>query len=160
MLVAQTYSLRRYTYSQILSLSSILTSLQELCLGIQGQDCSTVIVIQSGDLCTSIAQNAGIPLSTLLSNNPNVNSDCSNIYPGEVSTAPCGAVLPNHSTCFEKAHVFSTGPLHLQHRLSIQLVNGASHDLVSCAFVSFASLVHGVVSHISESSLEVLNAMR
>ncbi|KAI0049667.1 carbohydrate-binding module family 50 protein [Auriscalpium vulgare] len=55
-----------------------------LCLGITGQDCSTVHVVVSGDSCGVITDAAGIPLSTLLANNPNINSDCSNIYPGEV----------------------------------------------------------------------------
>ena len=55
-----------------------------LCLGITGQDCDVVSVVASGDSCTTIADAAGIPLSTLLNNNPNVNSQCSNIYPGEV----------------------------------------------------------------------------
>ena len=58
--------------------------LQLLCLGLDGQDCTTVAVIQAGDSCSAIADNAGIPVTTLLVNNPNVNSECSNIYPGEV----------------------------------------------------------------------------
>ena len=57
---------------------------QVLCLGLVGKDCTTVVTIQSGDSCSSIATTAGIPVSTLLANNPNVNSDCTNIYPGEV----------------------------------------------------------------------------
>ncbi|CAL1696891.1 unnamed protein product [Somion occarium] len=55
-----------------------------LCLGITGQDCTTVHVIAEGDFCASIAGNAGIPISTLLANNPNVNADCSNLGIGEV----------------------------------------------------------------------------
>jgi hypothetical protein len=57
---------------------------ENLCLGLVGEDCDTVVTIQSGDSCSSIATAANIPVSTLLSNNPNVNTDCSNIYPGEV----------------------------------------------------------------------------
>ncbi|ETW84901.1 hypothetical protein HETIRDRAFT_426061 [Heterobasidion irregulare TC 32-1] len=55
-----------------------------LCLGVVGQDCTTTHTVVSGDFCASIAGAAGIDASTLLANNPNVNSDCSNIYPGEV----------------------------------------------------------------------------
>ncbi|KAF5361125.1 hypothetical protein D9758_009073 [Tetrapyrgos nigripes] len=55
-----------------------------LCLGDLGKDCSTVTVVKSGDECATIANKAGIPLATLLHNNPNVDADCSNIYPGEV----------------------------------------------------------------------------
>ncbi|KAH9964190.1 hypothetical protein BC827DRAFT_56327 [Russula dissimulans] len=55
-----------------------------LCLGLNGQDCTTVAVVKAGDSCGTIANTAGIPVTTLLANNPNVNSGCSNIYPGEV----------------------------------------------------------------------------
>lgn len=58
--------------------------LQPLCLGITGQDCQNVTVVQSGDFCALIADNAGIDVTTLLANNPNVNSGCTNIYVGEV----------------------------------------------------------------------------
>ena len=57
---------------------------QVLCLGIQNQDCSTVYVVQQGDTCSSITGTASISLSTLMANNPPINSDCTNIYPGEV----------------------------------------------------------------------------
>ncbi|TCD71388.1 hypothetical protein EIP91_010094 [Steccherinum ochraceum] len=55
-----------------------------ICLGVEGQDCTTVHVIAEGEFCFEIAGNAGISLDTLLANNPNVNSDCSNIGVGEV----------------------------------------------------------------------------
>ncbi|TDL26006.1 hypothetical protein BD410DRAFT_560764 [Rickenella mellea] len=57
---------------------------EPLCLGIVGQDCSATHVVASGDSCPVIAQNANIPTSTLLANNPNVFANCTNIYPGEV----------------------------------------------------------------------------
>ncbi|OCH91733.1 hypothetical protein OBBRIDRAFT_791959 [Obba rivulosa] len=57
---------------------------EQLCLGITGQDCETVHVVQAGDSCTSIADAAGISVSTLLSNNLNVNPICTNIGIGEV----------------------------------------------------------------------------
>ncbi|KAI0317179.1 hypothetical protein OF83DRAFT_173397 [Amylostereum chailletii] len=55
-----------------------------LCLGLAGQDCTTVAVVQDGDTCVSIANEAGIALNTLLANNPNVNAQCTNIGVGEV----------------------------------------------------------------------------
>ncbi|KAH7919527.1 hypothetical protein BV22DRAFT_1050981 [Leucogyrophana mollusca] len=55
-----------------------------ICLGITGQDCNVTYVMQSGDTCSSIAAAAGIPVSTFLTNNPNVNPICTNIYPDEV----------------------------------------------------------------------------
>ncbi|PIL31050.1 hypothetical protein GSI_05746 [Ganoderma sinense ZZ0214-1] len=57
---------------------------ESLCLGITGQDCDVTHVVVSGDNCEAIAQAAGTTLDILLANNPNVDSDCSNIYPGEV----------------------------------------------------------------------------
>ena len=55
-----------------------------LCLGLIGQDCTTVAVVNSGDTCTSIAVNARTSLATLFANNPNVDANCDNIRPGEV----------------------------------------------------------------------------
>jgi len=57
---------------------------ENLCLGLVGEDCDSVAPVQSGDSCSSIATAANITMATLIANNPNVNADCSNIYPGEV----------------------------------------------------------------------------
>ncbi|TFY80179.1 hypothetical protein EWM64_g3837 [Hericium alpestre] len=55
-----------------------------LCLGLQGEDCTTTFVVGSTDTCATITTAYNISLATVLANNPNVNSVCSNIYPGEV----------------------------------------------------------------------------
>ncbi|KAG1798629.1 uncharacterized protein HD556DRAFT_1440328 [Suillus plorans] len=55
-----------------------------ICLGIKGHDCKVTHVVKGGETCHSIADAVGIPEKTLLTNNPNVGSDCSSIYPGEV----------------------------------------------------------------------------
>ncbi|KIO32599.1 carbohydrate-binding module family 50 protein, partial [Tulasnella calospora MUT 4182] len=52
---------------------------QTLCLGLSEGDCQTTYVVESGDSCWLIATNHGIDIETLLSNNLQVNSDCSNI---------------------------------------------------------------------------------
>ncbi|KAG1798630.1 uncharacterized protein HD556DRAFT_1440329 [Suillus plorans] len=57
---------------------------QIICLGLSGQDCDVTHVMGAGDTCQSVADAAGIPISTLLTNNPNVNSNCDNVYTGEV----------------------------------------------------------------------------
>ncbi|KDR71095.1 hypothetical protein GALMADRAFT_159608 [Galerina marginata CBS 339.88] len=67
-----------------------------LCLGLEGQDCSTVHVVQAIDGCDTISAQASISFGDLLTNNPNINAGCTNIYVGEVlcvapvanSTAP------------------------------------------------------------------------
>ncbi|KAL4258904.1 LysM domain-containing protein [Pleurotus pulmonarius] len=57
---------------------------QEICLRRACLSCSTVHVVESGDTCTSIASNAGISIPTLIASNPNLDSGCTNVYPGEV----------------------------------------------------------------------------
>lgn len=59
-------------------------SLQPLCLGIVGQDCDITHVVQPGDNCDTIAQQAKTTRQILLANNPNVNTACTNINLGEV----------------------------------------------------------------------------
>ena len=76
------YSLKICTPSSVLLANGCLA--QDLCLGLVGQDCSIVATVQSGDSCSSIATAANIDPSVLHANNPNVNANCTNIYPGEV----------------------------------------------------------------------------
>ncbi|KAF8519385.1 hypothetical protein BU17DRAFT_47819 [Hysterangium stoloniferum] len=56
---------------------------EHLCLGAVGHDCTTVAVVQPGDTCIAISVSAGIALSLLLQNNPNVDSNCDNLLVGE-----------------------------------------------------------------------------
>jgi LysM repeat protein len=60
--------------------------LQVLCLGLTGEDCTQTYVIQEGDYCWAIATSHDIDVNTLLVNNPNLDSECSNIYAGEVTS--------------------------------------------------------------------------
>ncbi|KJA16072.1 carbohydrate-binding module family 50 protein [Hypholoma sublateritium FD-334 SS-4] len=55
-----------------------------LCLGLVGQDCDTVHVVASGDICDTIASQANITTAVLLADNPNVDAACTNIHIGEV----------------------------------------------------------------------------
>ena len=57
---------------------------QVICLGLVGQDCKTVHVVQNGDSCPTIASQANITTGELLTDNPNVSAGCTNIYVGEV----------------------------------------------------------------------------
>ncbi|KAH7918401.1 hypothetical protein BV22DRAFT_1076251 [Leucogyrophana mollusca] len=54
------------------------------CLGWQGEDCSTTYVVQANDDCDIISNAAGINNTILYLNNPQINTDCTNIYIGEV----------------------------------------------------------------------------
>lgn len=57
---------------------------QIICLARTSLNCSPVVVVESGNTCTSIATQAGITFADVLNNNPNVNPNCSNIFPGLV----------------------------------------------------------------------------
>ncbi|KAH6873669.1 hypothetical protein BKA70DRAFT_1129908, partial [Coprinopsis sp. MPI-PUGE-AT-0042] len=57
---------------------------QIICLARTNLNCSPVAVVETGDTCTSLAAEAGITFSDILTNNPNVNPNCSNIFPGLV----------------------------------------------------------------------------
>lgn len=69
------------------------SSLQPLCLGIVGQDCQVTHVVASGDTCEAIAEASGTTFDIILANNPNVDSDCSNIHPGEVCASDAWAEI-------------------------------------------------------------------
>lgn len=86
MLTAPTYSLERWICLQACNSCRNIDPIyrQTICLGLVGEDCTTVHVVASGDGCDTISEAAGISTSTLLSDNPNVNSACTNIYVGEV----------------------------------------------------------------------------
>ncbi|KAI5457371.1 hypothetical protein BGZ63DRAFT_342493, partial [Mariannaea sp. PMI_226] len=45
------------------------------------KDCTKFYLMQSGDLCWSMAQNAGITLDQFYAWNPAVGSDCGNLWP-------------------------------------------------------------------------------
>ncbi|KAG6819911.1 hypothetical protein H0H93_007445 [Arthromyces matolae] len=55
-----------------------------ICLGYSGEDCSTTYVVTADDTCDGIASNNGLNSTILYLNNPQINSDCTNIYIGEV----------------------------------------------------------------------------
>ncbi|KAK0191680.1 hypothetical protein F5146DRAFT_1112062 [Armillaria mellea] len=61
---------------------------QVLCLGVIGQDCNQTEIVVSGDSCSGIALANNIDLATLLVNNRNVNSACSNLL---IDTVLCVA---------------------------------------------------------------------
>jgi len=71
---------------------------ESICLGVKGQDCSTVHVVKQGDFCQGMADAAGTDLATFLANNPNIKSDCSNIYVGEVLCTATTRVYPPATT--------------------------------------------------------------
>lgn len=87
MLSVTTFLLEKYAscingvYSKV---SLVVNISQQLCLGRVGQDCTENHTVTAGESCSEIAANAGIALSVLLANNPNVNSGCTNLHIPEV----------------------------------------------------------------------------
>ncbi|TFK88588.1 carbohydrate-binding module family 50 protein, partial [Polyporus arcularius HHB13444] len=55
-----------------------------LCLGTDGEDCTTTHVVTSGESCDGIQSVYGINSTMLFTNNPQLHADCSNLYTGEV----------------------------------------------------------------------------
>lgn len=86
MLPAITWLKERYSniFSEKLHRLTFTTISQPICLGFTGQDCIQTHVVISGDSCYAIALSANISGTVLADNNPNINTACSNIYPGEV----------------------------------------------------------------------------
>jgi hypothetical protein len=62
-----------------------------------------------GETCDSILAGSGITIDTLVANNPNVNSECSNIYPGEVRIFFFGVPSPliehYYRSCAPRRHL-------------------------------------------------------
>ncbi|TFK24237.1 hypothetical protein FA15DRAFT_669781 [Coprinopsis marcescibilis] len=79
-----TYQLAAVNAGIVNALCTNLWVGQIICLAREGLDCSPVIKVVMLDTCESIATAAGITFERLLANNPNLNADCSNLYPDEV----------------------------------------------------------------------------
>ncbi|KAI0361843.1 hypothetical protein OH77DRAFT_1444780 [Trametes cingulata] len=57
---------------------------QVLCLGTEGEDCKDTHVVQPDETCDGIAGTYGINSTVLHGNNPQLNSECDNLYIKEV----------------------------------------------------------------------------
>ncbi|KAI1792003.1 hypothetical protein LXA43DRAFT_371310 [Ganoderma leucocontextum] len=95
---ASTYQLRTVNNATVDASCDNLFIGEPLCLGIVGQDCEVTHVVASGDDCQAIAQAAGTTYDIILANNPNVNSLCSNIYPGEVLCTADDIIVVNSTS--------------------------------------------------------------
>ncbi|KAF9218595.1 hypothetical protein BS17DRAFT_741937 [Gyrodon lividus] len=79
-----TYQLAVVNINTIDAECSNLVPGANICLGLQGQDCSTTYVVEKDDTCDDISGAYGVNTTILYMNNPQINEDCSNIYVGEV----------------------------------------------------------------------------
>ncbi|TEB23510.1 hypothetical protein FA13DRAFT_1757029 [Coprinellus micaceus] len=81
---SSTYQLAQANVGVINADCSNLWVGQVICLGLTGQDCTETVVVEEGGDCTAIATAAGITYEKIRANNPNIDTACTNIYPGEV----------------------------------------------------------------------------
>jgi LysM repeat protein len=79
-----TYQLAAINSGIIDSTCSNLVVGNSICLGYDGEDCSTTYVVAGGDNCDLITSKFGINGTILSLNNPQINKACDNIYVGEV----------------------------------------------------------------------------
>ncbi|KAI0336026.1 hypothetical protein GY45DRAFT_572994 [Cubamyces sp. BRFM 1775] len=68
---------------------------QVLCLGTDGEDCSTTHVVQADDTCDGITANYNINATMLYANNPQIDSQCGNLYIGEVLCVANSVAVPS-----------------------------------------------------------------
>lgn len=77
--------------------NSDCTNLQpgtSICLGYEGEDCGSTYIVQAQDTCDLITGTYNINATTLYGNNPQINSDCTNIYVGEVLCVASNVAAP------------------------------------------------------------------
>lgn len=90
-----TYQLATLNFPTVNAECSNLQIGQTICLGTQGEDCSATYVVQPDDTCERVMDVFGVNATILSLNNPQINSDCTNIYVGEVLCVnPAVAVPP------------------------------------------------------------------
>jgi len=79
---------------------------QTICLATTAdEDCNEVYSVEASDSCQSILQAKNINSTMLWGNNPQIDSDCGNIYPGEVlCVANKLSVPPIPESGIPKAH--------------------------------------------------------
>ncbi|KAG9311290.1 hypothetical protein JVU11DRAFT_8378 [Chiua virens] len=67
---------------------------QQYCLGRQDEDCAQTHLVQLGDDCDTVASTYGTNTTILYANNPQLNSDCTNLYVGEVVCVASTVLCP------------------------------------------------------------------
>jgi len=92
-----TYQLATINKGIINDQCSNLTPKQTICLGYQGEDCNAVYVVVKGDTCDKIASAYSLNTTILYENNPQIDSQCHNIYIGQVLCVSGSVQVPPRS---------------------------------------------------------------
>jgi LysM repeat protein len=73
---------------------------QDLCLGVTGSDCTDLYTVKNGDYCDKIGQQTGVNSTLIMLNNPQIDTNCFNLYIGEIlcvaKTVMAAPVPPNY----------------------------------------------------------------
>jgi len=91
---ASTYQLAAINFPTVNAGCTNLVPGQEICLGTQGEDCKSTYVVQTDDSCAKITNTFAVNTTILGHNNPQINSDCSNIYVGQVLCVANEGLVP------------------------------------------------------------------
>jgi LysM repeat protein len=89
-----TYQLAVVNIDNINPQCSNLVPYSSICLGWAGEDCTTTYVVQLGDTCDEVAAAWGLNTTIFYLNNPQLNSDCTNLYIGEVVCTSPDVLVP------------------------------------------------------------------
>jgi len=89
-----TYQLATINAGYINPTCSNLVPGATICIGYENEDCSTTYVVKPDDTCDEIISANGINSSLLSTNNPQINSECSNLYIGEVLCVAKSVIVP------------------------------------------------------------------
>ncbi|KAF8581894.1 carbohydrate-binding module family 50 protein [Ramaria rubella] len=81
---ASTYQLAVVNNPTIDATCSNLAINQKICLGTTGEDCQTTYVVAPNDTCNDITSRIGVNATILYANNPQIDSECTNLYVGQV----------------------------------------------------------------------------
>jgi LysM repeat protein len=79
-----TYQLAAINADKIDPTCSNLKPYDTLCLGYEGEDCKDTYVVKANDTCDMVSNKYGLNSTVFRLNNPQINSDCTNMYIDEV----------------------------------------------------------------------------
>jgi LysM repeat protein len=67
---------------------------ETICLGTPGEDCTEIHYVGNTDTCTTIQTQYSLNSTILMQNNPNVDEECDNLYPGLALCVATSVIAP------------------------------------------------------------------
>lgn len=132
---ASTFQIMAVNAGTIDALCHNLMPEQLICLGTEGSDCTETHVVGDGDSCASVEATFGLEAGLLRTNNPNIDDECHNVYPGLVlcvATQPTVPTVPAHFFDYESLATSSEPrPNYIyQPEDTLRVVDGGSNHVV------------------------------